>query len=166
MATHSPSLLARAVAFGILLSGCAAHLRAPLVIDAAANGNGSAQQIGSDCTAENGFHRGSEGAVFSSACPDSLATAYLEGYQSGYTIYLTQLEVDAMEREIESKSTELAQVTDALAAAPGGLTARDALLALVSQKHVVSNQLDELEAEVSARKAELARQRNAIAYGD
>lgn len=118
------------------------------------------------CTEENGFRQGIQGTAFVSSCPDSLATAYLDGYQSGYTIYLQQLEVDAMERAIEAKSAELTRVNATLNAAPRGLAQRDELQSLVSQQHVIGNQLDELESEVSARKAQLLRQRHAIAESD
>ncbi len=50
----------------------------------------------------------------SNICPNTAAAEYLDGYQSGYAIYMTQLEVDAMERSIEAKSDELERVWSAL----------------------------------------------------
>ena len=71
-----------------------------------------------------------------------------------------------MERAIEAKSAELARVTATLNAAPAGLAQRDALQALISQQHAIGNQLDELESEVSARKAQLTLLLHAIADSD
>ena len=164
MATHSRSLLAPALALGLLLAGCAAQ--APSTSTRSRRVATRAEGIEQFCTEENGFRQGYQGAAFVSSCPDSLATAYLDGYQSGYTIYLTQLEVDTMERAIEAKSAELARVTATLNAAPAGLAQRDALQALISQQHAIGNQLDELESEVSARKAQLALLLHAIADSD
>jgi hypothetical protein len=160
MATHSRSLLAPALALGFLLAGCAA--RTQHIADA----NDSADAIANFCTEANGFQQGFQGAAFTNSCPDSLATAYLDGYQAGYTIFLTQLEVDAMEREIETKSAELARVTATINAATGGLSQRDELLSLIAQQRVIGNQLDELESEVSARKAQLSLRLDAFAEND
>ncbi len=164
MATHSRSLLAPVLALELLLAGCAAQ--APSTTHTIAEGSDSAEDIEQLCTEQNGFQQGYQGAAFVGSCPDSLATAYLDGYQSGYTIYLTQLEVDTMERAIEAKSAELARVTATLNAAPAGLAQRDALQALISQQHAIGNQLDELESEVSARKAQLTLLLHAIADSD
>ncbi len=131
-----------------------------------ADGSGKAEGIEHFCSPENGFRQGFQGAAFVSSCPDLLATAYLDGYQSGYTLYLTQLEVDAMERAIEAKSAELARVTATLNAAPCGLAQRDALQSLISQQRMIGNQLDELESEIFARKSQLALQLHAIAESD
>ncbi len=160
MATHSRSLLAPALALGFLLAGCAA--RTQYIADA----NASAAAIVNFCTEANGFQHGFQGIAFTNSCPDSLATAYLDGYQSGYTIFLTQLEVDAMEREIETKSAELARVTATINAATGGLPQRDELQSLIAQQRVIGNQLDELESEVSARKAQLSLRLDAFAQND
>jgi hypothetical protein len=164
MATHSRSLLVPALALGIALAGCAA--RAQDMHGAVADGRDRAEGIEHFCTAANGFRQGLEGAAFISSCPDLLATAYLDGYQSGYTLYLTQLEVDAMERAIEAKSAELARVTATLNAAPSGLAQRDELQSLISQQRMIGNQLDELEAEIFARKAQLSLQLHALAEND
>src|SRR5262245_37067095 len=56
------------------------------------------------CTEENGYQQGCQGAPITNVCPNNRASTYLDGYQSGYAIYLMQIEVDAMERTIEEKS--------------------------------------------------------------
>ena len=126
------------------------------------------------CTAENGYQQGCQGAAFSNVCPDTLAASYLDGYQSGYAVYLTQLEVDAMERSIEAKSNELQRIWSELDAVASNLEQNDfdgasrsqwltESHALMTHQAEVSAEIDALESEVDARKAQLTQLRHAIA---
>lgn len=110
----------------------------------------------------------------SNICPITVAAEYLDGYQSGYAIYMTQLEVDAMERSIEAKSDQLERVWSALDSVMNNLEQSDvdaasraiwldASHALMAQQTQLNTEIDGLELEVSARKAELAQTRHAIA---
>jgi hypothetical protein len=185
-------------AVAILLSGCASHPRVACVGDAESLGyhDGSQGQhscaatlSGADslayqggwnegiqrfCTEDNGYQQGCQGAAFSNVCPDPLASSYLDGYQAGYSIYLSQLEVDALERSIELKTNELEQVWSMLDAVAHNLEQSDSdpeqrshwldeSVALTTRQSQLGAQLDELEADVSARKAQLTQQRSAIA---
>ena len=145
--------------------------------DGVAYRSGWQQGIERFCTEANGYQLGAQGAPFSKECPVAFATSYLDGYQSGYAIYLSQLEIEAMEHAIEAKSAELEQVYAALDAVSNRLAEPDANLArrlhqldqsrvLGSQENSISRQLDELESEVTARKAQLSRQLNAYAFSD
>jgi hypothetical protein len=126
------------------------------------------------CTEEHGYQQGCQGAKMSNICPNTAAAEYLDGYQSGYAIYMTQLEVDAMERSIEAKSDELERVWSALDSVMNNLeqsdvdaTSRALWLetsrALMAQQTQLNAEIDGLESEVSTRKAELAQTRHAIA---
>jgi hypothetical protein len=129
------------------------------------------------CTEERGYQQGCSGAAMSNACPDALATRYLDGYQSGYAVYLTQLEVDTMERAIETKSNELEQVWSELDAVANSLEQGDIDAASrslwIEQSHALmtrqtrlGSEIDELESEVGARKAELTQMQHAFAISD
>ena len=99
-------------------------------------------------------------------CPDTLAASYLDGYQSGYTVYLTQLEVDAMERSIETKSGELERIWSQLDAVASDLEQTDIDApshvlwiehshALMARQTKLNAEIDELESEIAARKAQM-----------
>jgi len=77
------------------------------------------------CTEDQGYQQGCQGVAISNVCPDTLTSGYLDGYQSGYEVYLTQLEVDAMERSIETKSGELEDVWSELDAVVSNLEQSD-----------------------------------------
>jgi hypothetical protein len=113
------------------------------------------------CTVENGYQQGSEGAAYTNVCPDVLAPAFLEGYQSGYAVHLGQMEVEAMERAIETLSKDLEDVYAALDAAT------DAEIPQLSvRRGSLTAQLDELESEVALRKTQLSQMRHSIAAND
>ena len=200
MATHSR--FGRFVLFScLLLTGCATHVPTACVGDAETLGyhdgtlgqrlcanaprggaevayeSGWKEGIQRFCTEERGYQQGCSGAAKSNACPDALATRYLDGYQSGYAVYLTQLEVDTMERAIETKSNELEQVwseLDALANSleQGDIDAASRSLwieqshALMTRQTRLGSEIDELESEVGARKAELTQMQHAFAISD
>ena len=201
MATQSRYLFCFGLSLGILLMGCATHPNVGCAGDAGTLGyrDGSQGQhscaaalsgaesvayergwnegIQRFCTEENGYQQGCQGAAFANVCPDALASTYLDGYQSGYSIYLMQLEVDAMERAIESKSTELEQVWSTLDEVAGNLEQSDldplqrarwleASHALTTKQSEIGAEIDEMESEVSARKAQLTQLRHAIAVSD
>jgi hypothetical protein len=181
----------------LLLTGCATHLPTACVGDPETLGyhdgtlgqrmcaksrgdagvayeSGWNEGIRRFCTEEQGYQQGCQGATMSNICPITVAAEYLDGYQSGYTIYMTQLEVDAMERSIEAKSDQLERVWSALDSVMNNLeqsdvdaTSRalwlDASHALMAQQTQLNTEIDGLESEVSARKAELAQTRHAIA---
>ena len=194
MATHSR--LGRSVlVFALLLTGCTTHVPTACVGDAETLGyhdgalgqrlcadasrrdsyeSGWNEGIQRFCTEEQGYQQGCQGAAISNVCPDTLATGYLDGYQSGYAVYLAQLEVDAMERSIETKSGELEKVWSELDAAAGNLERSDIdnasrarwraeSRALMRRQTEISAELDELESEVSARKAQLTQLHHEIA---
>ncbi len=153
---------------------CSAHLSGT---DHLAYQTGWNEGIQRFCTEDNGYQQGCQGAPFSNVCPDPLASSYLDGYQTGYSIYLTQLEVDATERAIELKTNELEQVWSMLDAVSHKLEQSDfdpeqhskwsdESTALTQRQSQLGAELDELEADVSARKAQLSQQRHAIAIND
>ncbi len=196
MATHS-RFGCLVLLLYLLLTGCATHPPTACVGDPetlgyhdgtlgqrlCANSRGDAgvayesgwnEGIRRFCTEEHGYQQGRQGATMSNICPDTAAAEYLDGYQSGYTIYMTQLEVDAMERSIEAKSYELQRVWSALDSIMNNLEQSDvdaasralwleASHALVAQQTQLNGEIDGLESEVNARKAELAQTRHAIA---
>ena len=129
------------------------------------------------CTKDNGYQQGCQGVPISNVCPNDRASAYLDGYQSGYTIYLMQLEVDAMERAIEQKSDVLEDIWSELDVVSENLEEHDVSVSqrdrwieqartLTKRQDQLTAEIDELEADVSARKAELAQRRQAIAIND
>jgi len=201
MATRFRSLLCIGVGFCLLLAGCASHsslacggdaeslgyhegihgqtgCRAALSTDdAIAYQNGWNEGIQRFCTEESGYQRGCQGAAFVAICPDALASTYLDGYQSGYSLYLLQLEVDAMERTIEAKSTQLGKIWSNLDHIANDLDQSDLApdqrersvqesRLLVAKQNRLGAEIDELESEVSARKAQLSQLRHAIAVND
>jgi hypothetical protein len=138
---------------------------------------GWSEGIARYCTQENGFQQGCQGAPISNLCPNSRASAYLDGYQSGYAIHLMQLELDATERTIDEKSNVLEDIWSELDVVSENLEQSDVSTvqrnrwieqarALTKRQDEISAQIDELEADVSARKAELAQRRQAIAIND
>jgi len=202
MATHSRYLLCLVLTFGALLAGCVSRsinvcagddaeslgyheaiegrsgcANAFSASDTAAYQRGWAQGIQHFCTEENGFQQGSQAALLSDACPATLATPYIDGYQSGYSIYLTQLEIDTIERAIETKSADLKQLWSALDAVARKLDQANAdsvlrprwldeLRTLMLQQAATIAELDELEFEVSARKTQLSTLQHALAFSD
>ena len=129
------------------------------------------------CTGENGFQQGCQGAPVSNVCPNNRASAYLDGYQSGYAIYVMQLEVDAMERSIDEKSDVLEDIWSELDIVAENLEQNDVpraqherwieqARALTKRQDEIGAEIAELEADVSARKTELAQRRQAIAVND
>lgn len=197
MATHSR--FGRFILFSsLLLAGCATRVPIACVgdpetlgyhdgalgqrvcADAARGATGVAYQSGWTegiqrfCTEEQGYQQGCLGAPVSSVCPDTLAASYLDGYQAGYTVYLTQLEVDVMERSIETKSSELERIWSQLDAVAGDLEQTDIEApshvlwvehshALMARQAKLNAEIDELESEIAARKAQLTQMRHAIA---
>ena len=113
---------------GCLLSACAAESQL------------GGQDAADFCTAANGYQQGSEGAAYTNSCPDVLAPAFLDGYQSGYAVHLAQLEVDAMERAIETMSNELKIVCAGLDTATG-IQVQE----LSARRSSLTAELDELE---------------------
>jgi len=202
MATHSRYLLCSLLASGLFLAGCTSHSAsvcagddaeslgfheaiegrrrcadAFFAGDAVAYQRGWQQGIQHFCTEVNGFQQGYQGANLSDACPAALATPYIDGYQSGYSIYLTQLEIDAIERTIEAKSADLKQLWSALDAVARKLDQAnaDSVLrprwldesrTLMLQQATTTAELDELEFEVSARKTHLFTLQHALAFSD
>lgn len=201
MATHLRSLLYASLTSTFLLCGCATHPIVGCVGDAESLGyrdgslgqqtcsaafpdnatvayhSGWSEGIQRFCTEETGYQQGCQGAPFTSVCPDTLASTYLDGYRAGYAVYLIQLEVDAMERALESKSNELEQVWSMLDAVAVNLEQSDIGAAqrahwleesrsLTTRQRELNAQLDELESEISARKAQLDQQSHAIAFSD
>ncbi len=180
----------------LLLTGCATHLPTACVGDAEALGyhdgtlgqrlcanphgdaaiayeSGWSEGIQRFCTEEQGYQQGCQGAAMSNVCPDT-AASYLDGYQAGYAVYMTQLEVDAMERSIEAKSGELEQVWSELDSVTNDLEQSDvdgasrtlwveATQKLMAHQTRLSAEIDELESEVGARKTQLTQMRHAIA---
>lgn len=113
------------------------------------------------CTAENGYQQGVEGAPYTNVCPDILAPAFLDGYQSGYAVHLAQMEVEAMERAIEALSNELKNVCATLDAGGGRETQQ-----LSARRNSLTAELDELESEVAFRKTQLLQMQHGIAVND
>jgi len=129
------------------------------------------------CTEENGYQQGCQGAPFANLCPNEQASQYLDGYQSGYAVYLLQLEVDAMERAIDDKSDSLEQIWNQLDLVSRNLERRDAdapqragwleqAHALTRRQDALRIEIDEMESELSARKAQLTQMRRAIAINN
>ena len=202
MATHPRYRLCLVLTFAVLLTGCVSRsanvctgsdaeslgfleategrlgcATAFFGSDAVAYQHGWQQGIQRFCTEENGFQQGSQAAVLSDVCPAALATSYIDGYQSGYSVYLAQLEVDAFERAIEAKSADLKQIWSALDAVSRKLDHSDAdsvlrprwldeSRRLTRQQATASTELDELEFEVSARKTRLYALQHALAIID
>ena len=134
---------------GCLLSACAAESQL------------TGQDAADFCTAANGYQQGSEGAAYTNVCPDMLASAFLDGYESGYAVHLAQLEVDAMERTIETMSNELKGVCAELDTATGARVKQ-----LSARRSGLTAKLDELESEVVFRKTQLLQMRHGIAAND
>ncbi len=147
----------------------------------AAYQDGWRQGIARFCTEANGYRQGYTGAGLTNVCPDALASAFIDGYQSGHSIYLMQQEIDAMERAVESKSIALQRVWSTLDTVKGDLLRRDLGSAersrriaqsasLTVQQHEIDLELGELEADLSARKSQLSEQlseqRHTIAIND
>jgi hypothetical protein len=129
------------------------------------------------CTVENGYQQGCQGAPISRICPSNRASAYFDGYQSGYAMYLMQLEIDDMERTIDQKSNVLEDIWSQLDIVSENLEQSDVSAlqrnrwieqarAWTRRQDEISAEIDELEADVSARKTELAQRRQAIATND
>jgi hypothetical protein len=197
MATHSRFGCFILFSF-LLLTGCSTHAPIACVGDAktlgyhdgtlgqhvcavAARGaaevdyrSGWSEGIQRFCTEEQGYQQGCIGAPVSNACPDTLAATYLDGYQAGYAVYLTQLELDALERSIETKSGELERIWAQLDAVASDLEQTDADApshalwdehshALMARQAKLNAEIDELESEIAARKAQLTQVPHAIA---
>ena len=134
---------------GCLLSACAADSQL------------TGQDAADFCTAANGYQQGVEGAAYANVCPDVLTPAFLEGYESGYAVHLAQLEVDAMERTIETMSNELKDVCAELDKATDARAQQ-----LSTRRSSLTAELDELESEVAFRKTQLLQMRHGIAASD
>jgi len=200
MATRVAMLTCAVLAFGAL-SGCATRADVACSGDPEAlgyrEGSRGQQRCGTDlssesrvayergwgegiarfCTADNGYQQGCQGAPISNVCPNDRASAYLDGYQSGYAIYLMQLEIDAMERSIDDKSDVLEEIWSALDVVSENLEEKDVpaiqrdrwieqARALTKRQDQLTAEIDELQADTTARKAELAQRRQAIAVND
>jgi hypothetical protein len=148
---------------GALLSSCAGVKGALLGPDADAF-----------CTVESGYEQGLNGADYSDTCPDGLQSAYLDGYQRGYSLHLAQREIDSLEHAIEALSADLSHVWTQLDAARLELQQRTASGAeeralaeridrLTDSEHALSTQLDELEAETALRRTQLLQARDMFA---
>ena len=129
------------------------------------------------CTVENGYQQGLQGEPYTDVCPDRLAPAFLDGYQRGYALHLTQREIDSMERAIEALSGDLERTWAQLDAARAELQERDAAGAdagpmrervarLTDSENALSAQLDELEAELASRKQQLLQARHMFAASE
>jgi Protein of unknown function (DUF2799) len=185
----------------VLISGCATHSNISCVGDAETLGfhdgsqgqrrcashvsanHGGAYDSGWNegiqrfCTEESGYQQGCQGAAFTNVCPDPLASAYLDGYQEGYAVYLVQTEIEELERTIELKSTELEQIWSMLDAVANSMEQSDLdssqrqywideSQTLAARQSTLEAELDELESDISARKSLLEYQRHAIAIND
>jgi septal ring factor EnvC (AmiA/AmiB activator) len=146
-----------------LLCGCAATFD-PM----------AGQSPESYCTFDNGYRIGADGSDYAALCPDLLAPAFVDGYQAGYTIHLAQLEVEALERAIQAVSDDLqrswrasaevgARLADLAEDSAQGHHLRAEASALTVQQDRLRRQLDELEADVAARKQQLLSQRHFLA---
>jgi Protein of unknown function (DUF2799) len=164
MAVHGANQFVTSLAFCGLLGACAV---------------GSNRLIGHDiesfCTLENGYRQGVEGIEYAGACPELLAPAFLDGYQSGYAVHLAELEIDAMERAIHAMSSDLNEIWSALDAVSQRLQTTDATSAeqaqwrtetsqLAARRDRLTGELDELE--VAFRKTQLLQMRHAVAAID
>lgn len=202
MATHTRYLICSVLTIGVVLTGCVSRsasvcdgddaeslgfheaiegrrgcANAVSAGDAVAYQRGWQEGIQRFCTEESGFQQGSQAAVLSAACPAALATPYIDGYQSGYSVYLTQREIDTMERAIETKSADLKQLWSALDTVARKLdqSGADSVLrplwldesrTLTLQQAATIAELDELESEVSARKKQLSVLQHALVFND
>jgi hypothetical protein len=137
------------VMIGCLLTACAGEIKL------------TGQSAEEFCSTNNGYELGSEGVAYTNVCPDVLAPAFLDGYQSGYAVHLAQLEVDAMERASETMSKELEDVCTALDTASGAQAQR-----LSAHRSSLTAELDELESEMAFRKTQLLQMRHSIAAND
>jgi len=149
MTVHLEIRLFTGALIGCLLSGCLGESKLAGL---------SAEEF---CTTENGYQQGSEGAAYKNICPDVLAPAFLDGYQSGYAVHLAQMEVDAMERAIETMSKELSDICAALDTGTGGDPQQ-----LSARRTSLTAELDELESEVAFRKTHLLQIHHSIAAND
>lgn len=128
------------------------------------------------CTVENGYQQGLAGASYTDICPDRLAPAFLDGYQRGYALHLTEREIDSMERAIEVTSGDLSRTWTQLDGARSELHARSSAedssairerIARLSDKaHTLSAQLDEMEADLKSRKQQLLQARHMFAANE
>jgi Protein of unknown function (DUF2799) len=151
---------------GALLSGCAS-----------VHGALFGPDTDTFCTVENGYEQGLQGAQYTDVCPDRLAPEFLDGYQRGYALHLTQREIDSMERAVEALSGDLTRTWSQLDAARTELRERSAAGAdtrpirervahLTESEHALSIQLDELEADLASRKQQLLQARHMFAASD
>jgi ribosome modulation factor len=129
------------------------------------------------CTVENGYQQGLAGANYADICPDRLAPAFLDGYQRGYALHLTEREIDSMERAIEALSGDLSHTWSqldgarvelrALSSAGEDSSATRARIARLTDKaHTLSTQLDEMEADLASRKQQLLQARHMFATAE
>jgi len=130
------------------------------------------------CTVENGYQQGLAGARYTDdMCPDRLAPGFLDGYQRGYALHLTEREIDSMERAIEALSGDLSRTWSQLDRAraewpaqssagenPSAVRAR--IARLTDKAHTLSARLDEMEADLQSRKRQLLQARHMFAASE
>ena len=129
------------------------------------------------CTVENGYQQGLAGASYADVCPDRLAPAFLDGYQRGYALHLTEREIDSMEHAIEVLSGDLSHTWSQLDAARAEMRSRSSagedsratrarVARLTDKAHTLSTQLDEMELDLASRKQQLLRARHMFAAAE
>jgi Protein of unknown function (DUF2799) len=166
MAVHGANTFVTNLMICGLLSACAAE-----------SNRTTRQDAEYFCTIESGYQQGVEGAEYLDVCPDLLAPAFLDGYQTGFAVHLAQLEIDAMERAIEAMSSDLKQTWSALDRTSIQLEGSDATPAeqqqwrtqvrrLATRQQRLTEELDELETEVAFRKTQLLHLRHTIAANE
>ena len=154
MAVHSAGGWLNHVLPTCLLCGCAASFD-PMA--------GTAPE--SFCTFENGYRIGADGSDYVDQCPDVLAPAFADGYQTGFAIHLAQLEIETLERAVQALSKQLQQnwrdtadISAQLEQAVDESARRELqheFTALTLRQDGLTRQLDELELDVASRKSRL-----------
>ncbi len=162
MVAHGVSGMLKHVLTTCLLCGCAASFD-PM----------AGQTPESFCTFDAGYVIGANGSDYMDLCPDVLAPAFADGYQTGYAIHLAQLELEALEGAIRSVSDDLQRTWRGSADVAAKLnrtaetsarrTLQNDANALTTRQIALTRQLDELEADVASRKTQLLAQQHLLA---
>ncbi len=157
---------------GNFRQACSKHGVSP---DLAEYRAGHAEGVSIFCRASNGFEVGRRGSRYAGVCPAELEPEFLAAFSDGRQLYEFESAVRSLTNQIAARHHRREELTKQLASASAEIIADETgterrtelvigMAAMAKERDEIGDEIEELEAELALREADLYAYRETIAF--